>query len=320
MLPKPAVSPVNNISAMTHLNAVADTAEELGFRFEQLNLAQLSKGQLYQGKVVARLDEQNFLVALNGSALKMALANTTQVGEQISLRYMGGFPTPTFLLYSQLQSVSFTSISDTAQLINQFLNASDNKKTPARFEAQQPVTSSPYNPPARIAGDLRQALVMSGLFYESHLAEFMVGKRPLSAIQLEPQNQPATTLTSLVPQQLQILEQQRLLWHGEVWPKQQMEWEITHRDQQGNPNENNAEDDGAVKMDSRITLHLPRLGEVTANISYDNGRMRIELVADKESTLVLLRQEGSKLAESLQAAGQTLDQLTMKPHDSAAQP
>lgn len=320
MQPKPAISPVNNISPMIPMNAVADTAEELGFRFEQLNLAQLSKGQLYQGKVIARLDEQNFLVALNGSALRMALANTTQVGEQISLRYMGGFPTPTFLLYSQLQSVSFTSISDTAQLINQFLNSSDNKKSPARFEAQQPVTSSPFNLPARIAGDLRQALVMSGLFYESHLAEFMVGKRPLSAILQEPQNQPATTLTSLVPQQLQILEQQRLLWHGEVWPKQQMEWEITHHDQQGHQNESNAEDDDAVKMDSRITLHLPRLGEVTANISFDNGRMRIELVADKESTLVLLKQEGAKLAESLKAAGQTLDQLTMKPHDSAAEP
>jgi hypothetical protein len=319
MLPKPAVSPVNNVSAMTPMNVIADTAEELGFRFEQLNLAQLSKGQLYQGRVMARLDDQNFLVALNGSALKMALGTTTQIGEQISLRYMGGFPTPTFLLYSQLQSVSHTSISDTAQLINQFLNASGDKKSPARLEAQQPVTSSPFNPAAKIAGDLRQALVMSGLFYESHLAEFMVGKRPLSAILQEPHNQPATTLTSLVPQQLQILEQQRLLWHGEVWPKQEMEWEITRRDQQESDNGDPAEDADAVKMDSRITLHLPRLGEVTANISYDHGRMRIELLAGKESTLMMLKQEGAKLVESIKASGQTLDQLSMKTHEPPAQ-
>ncbi|MDP2248270.1 MAG: flagellar hook-length control protein FliK, partial [Nitrosomonadales bacterium] len=231
-----------------------------------------------------------------------------------------GFPTPTFLLYSQLQSVSHTSISDTAQLINQFLNSSGNKKSEARFEAQLPITSSPFNPIPKIAGDLRQALVMSGLFYESHLAEFMVGKRPLSAILQEPHNQPATTLTSLVPQQLQILEQQRLLWHGEVWPRQEMEWEITRRDQQQDQNGSNGEDADAVKMDSKITLHLPRLGEVTANISYDNGRMRIELIAGKESTLVVLKQEAAKLVESMKASGQNLDQLTMKPHDSPAQP
>jgi hypothetical protein len=319
MLPKPAISPVNNINSMAPMNVVADTAEELGFRFEQLNLAQLSKGQLYQGRVMARLDDQHFIVALNGSALKMALSNTTQVGEQISLRYMGGFPTPTFLLYSQLQSVSHTSISDTAQLINQFLNASKNQKSAARFEAQQPITSSPFNPAAKIAGDLRQALVMSGLFYESHLSEFMIGKRPLSAILQEPHNQPATTLTSLVPQQLQILEHQRLLWHGEVWPKQEMEWEISRREQQNHQDGSTAEDADAVQMDSRITLHLPRLGEVTANISYDNGRMRIELLAGKESTLVMLKQEDTKLVESMKAAGQPLDQLTMKSHEPPAQ-
>jgi hypothetical protein len=56
MSTKPAISPVNNISPLVPMHVIGDTAEELGFRFEQLNLAQLKKGQLYQGKVVARLD------------------------------------------------------------------------------------------------------------------------------------------------------------------------------------------------------------------------------------------------------------------------
>lgn len=317
MSDKPAVSPVNNISPMAPMNIVADTAEELGFRFEQLNLAQLNKGQLYQGRVVARLDDQSFLVALNGSAMKMTLGKETHVGEFVSLRYMGGFPTPTFLLSSpssHAQSVSHTSISPSAQLINQFLNTTDNKQTTNRFEAQQVVTSSPLNPVGKIANDLRQALVMSGLFYESHLAEFMAGKRPLSAILQEPQNQPASTLTSLVPQQLQTLEQQRLLWHGEVWPKQQMEWEISRQDRHNNQQDHHATDTDETMITSKITLHLPRLGEVTASISHVNGHMRIELLAGKESTLALLKQKSPKLTESLKAAGQTLDHLTVQAH------
>lgn len=320
---KPAISPVNNISPLVPMYVIGDTAEELGFRFEQLNLAQLNKGQLYQGKVVARLDDQSFLVALNGSALRMALGKETHVGEQVSLRYMGGFPTPTFLLSapsSQATSVSYTSISPSAQLINQFLNTADNKQTTSRFEAQQVVTSSPFNPVGKIANDLRQALVMSGLFYESHLAEYMSGKRPLSAILQEPQNQPASTLTSLVPQQLQTLEQQRLLWHGEVWPRQQMEWEISRHDRHHNQQDPQAAESDETMINSRITLHLPRLGEVTANISHVNGHMRIELLAYKGSTLALLKQQSQKLVESLEASGQTLDHLTVQAHEHPAQP
>lgn len=311
---KPAVSPVNNVSPIAPMHVVGDTAEELGFRFEQLNLAQLNKGQLYQGKVVARLDDQSFLVALNGSALRMALGKETHVGELVSLRYMGGFPTPTFLLSAQVASGSYTSISPAAQLINQFLNTSDSGQATSRFEAPQAVTSAPFNPVARIANDLRQALVMSGLFYESHLAEYMAGKRPLSAILQEPQNQPASTLTSLVPQQLQILEQQRLLWHGEVWPRQQMEWEIDRQERQ----DQQAADADETKINSKITLHLPRLGEVTANISHVNGHMRIELLAGKESTLALLKQQSPKLVESLETSGQTLGHLTVQMHEPHA--
>lgn len=317
MSSKPAVSPVNNISPMAPMNVIADTAEELGFRFGQLNLAQLNKGQLYQGKVVARLDDQGFLVALNGSALRMTLGKETHIGDIVSLRYMGGFPTPTFLLSplsSDAQSVSHTSISPSAQLINQFLNTVDNKKTAIYFEAQQAVTSSPLNPAGKIANDLRQALVMSGLFYESHLAEHLAGKRPLSAILQEPQNQPAGTLNSLVPQQLQILEQQRLLWHGEVWPRQQMEWEVSRQERHHDQQDHDATAADETMISSKITLDLPRLGKVTASISHVNGHMRIELLAARESTLALLKQNSPKLSESLKAAGQSLDQLTVQAH------
>ena len=73
-------------------------------------------------------------------------------------------------------------------------------------------------------------------------------------------------------------------------------------------------------INSKITLHLPRLGEVTANISHVDGHMRIELLAGKESTLALLKQQSPKLAESLEASGQTLSHLAVQMHEPHAQP
>lgn len=306
---KPAISAVNHVSPVLPPRAVGDTAEDPGFRFKQLNLAQLNKGQLYQGKVMARLDDLSFLVALNGSALRMVLGKEAQIGEFIALRYMGGHPTPTFLLSPPSQSGSQTRLSPSAQLISQFLGDSGNKNPAHRLEARLAITDSALNSASRIAGDLKQALVLSGLFYESHLAEYLSGKRPLSVLLQEPQNQPAGTLTSLVPQQLQALEQQRLLWHGEVWPEQQMEWEISRHDRQDTQH-----DADTAMIVSRITLHLPQLGEVSANISHIDGRMRIELHADSESTLSLLKRESARLAERLQAAGQSLDHLSVQAH------
>ena len=320
MTPKPAVSPVNSVSPMTPMLGVANTAEELNFRFEQLNLAQLSKGQQYQGRVMAKLDDQTFLVALNGGALKMSLAANTKVGEFIQLRYMGGFPPPTFMLSPPPPAQSAAKLSESGQMINQYLNMAEQKTTIPRHEATQPVTSSPFTAPAKLAQELRQALGQSGLFYESHLVAYSAGQRSLASLLQEPQNQPNTILNTLVPQQLQILEQQRLLWHGEIWPRQLMEWEIArHHDRQSATEEETSEQDERA-VDSHITLHLPRLGEVTAKLSISQGRMRIDILADKPLTEAMLKQQGQALIESLQAAGLSLEHFAIKHHEPNVQP
>lgn len=316
MVARPAVTPINSVGAVVPMNAVADTAEELGFRFEQLNLAQLNKGQLYQGRIAAHLGKQSFLVALNGAALKMTLDTSSKVGDAILLRYLGSFPTPTFLLLPQLSPDSQARISDTARLISQYINTPNGKQAALRFEAATPVTSAPSNPTGRITADLQRALVMSGLFYESHLTELILGRRTLSLIMQEPQNQTATRLTMLVPQQLQILEQQRLLWHGEIWPGQRMEWEIT-RQQEEKQSETSAPNGRCI--DSSVTLHLPRLGPVTARLRYSAGQLHVELQARDADTRSLLKQESSRLTERLQATGQTLSRLTVDAHDSTPQ-
>lgn len=305
------VTPVGHAAAVTPARGVGDAAADAEFRFEQFNLAQLQKGQLYQGKVIAQLDSRSFLVALNGSALKMTLGVSTKVGDFVSLRYVGGFPAPTFLLAAPPAGDSQTSISATARLIDQYIAG---KPLTARFEAGTPVTATPDNASGRIATDLRQALTLSGLFYESHLVEFMLGKRPLSAILQEPQNQPAATPAALVPQQLQLLEQQRLLWHGEIWPRQAMDWEID--DRRGAATAEEEEENDTIS--STLRLRLPRLGEVTARLHYAQGRMQLELTAREKTTVARLKEASGALTARLQAAGQTLTRCTVQANDEDA--
>lgn len=310
-MPKqPVIPPVGSVSPVLPLKALGNAADEPGFRFEQLNLARLNTGQLYQGRVVVKLDAMSFLVALNGGMLRMALDKGIQTGESVVLRYLGGFPQPAFLLIPPSPSRSQASLSPTARMLGQLLIASDNG--PPRFEASQPVTDSPGNSVARISSDLRQALSMSGLFYESHLAEYLAGKRPLSALLQEPQNQPSQT--QLIPKQLQILEQQRLQWHGEVWPGQTMEWEIRYEKHQDEEQERQQYDS---TITNSITLQLPRLGKVYAVIYHAGERLRIELWAEQDTTAGLLARESTALAKRLQAAGQHPDQVTVRRNERA---
>jgi len=53
--------------------------------------------------------------------------------------------------------------------------------------------------PARIVQALREAIATSGLFYESHLVEWVAGERALPTVQLEPQAQLITAAPAVKP-------------------------------------------------------------------------------------------------------------------------
>lgn len=345
--------PVSRVTPLIPIDIIGDTAGEAGFRLDQIRLVQtfsehLVKGQVYQGKVIARLDDQVAVVNVNGSAVKMALGEHGKLGESVSLKFLGGQSNPAFLLApaAASQTSELTTLSQTAQQISQFIGNTEGKTAPARFEAQTPITSSPLNPPPVIAQDLKQAVTQSGLFYESHLVENLEGKRPLAALMQEPQNQvqnqvtaqkqglapnqtpeqnqTAAALNALVPQQLNILEHQKLGWHGEVWPNQLMEWDIERNKLAETPVHNQKQSSSSMpeneQIDSKITLHLPNLGSVTARLNLQNGKMRIQIEADELATSTLLKDHRQTLANALEASGQSLDFLSVLHHEQTSQP
>ncbi|MBL8490217.1 MAG: flagellar hook-length control protein FliK, partial [Rhodocyclaceae bacterium] len=105
-------------------------------------------------------------------------------------------------------------------------------------------------------------------------------------------------LKPLVQQQLDSVATQRLLWHGEAWPGQEMEWEIVRGDG-GNPSDDAAPD----TWSTRLHLEFPRLGIVDATLRLTPGGVAVVLATPYGASAADLRQEAPALAGAMEAAG-----------------
>jgi hypothetical protein len=114
----------------------------------------------------------------------------------------------------------------------------------------------------------------------------------------------------MISLQLDTLEQQRVVWQGELWPGQLMEWEVT----KDAPHSKVA--DAERSWQSVVRFELPTLGAVAASIRLTDGRLQVQVRAAYEGTALLLRAHGDELATALDAAGSPLDLLTVKRDES----
>ncbi len=203
-----------------------------------------------------------------------------------------------------------TDVSTTAKLINQIVKQAEAQGISHQYIAPSVLTQQPKLTHV-VSDQLKAAITQSGLFYESHLSGFAEGNRTLLSIKQEPQNQSPQSTHSLLPQQLHILEHQRLSWHGEVWPNQLMDWDIYLKNAQNYQARHESPADEEATIASDLTLNLPLLGKVTANIFLDNGQMRIGLIAEQPEALQLLREKSPELVNAIESHGLTLAAVTL---------
>lgn len=187
-----------------------------------------------------------------------------------------------------------------------------------------------------LASQLQKSVSESGLFYEAHQAKWVAGQFPTEALLQEPQNRvaappahlaptlnvapkesgaatpapPATaaaTPASSVPEELKTVVQhqldaaasQRMVWHGEVWPQQTMEWAI-HRDAE---QRRSAQDPETNAWTTHLALTTPRLGRVEATLELRGNGLRVTVQAADAESVDALRQKLPDLASALEAAG-----------------
>lgn len=207
---------------------------------------------------------------------------------------------------------SLVELSSPAKHLQRWLSSSEFQQQTTALQAQTVVSHSPQKPQV-LAQDLKHALDSSGLFYESHLKEATLGSRPWHQLLQEPQNKPGLVPPEMVAQQLQVLEQQRVVWHGEVWPGQTMQWQVNEQESSAH----SSDEPVLNSLQSDLTLHLPRLGEVSVKITMVNGRFSVRVEPEDAKALKEMQSGRSQLAMSLQSAGLKLESLQISQDDTA---
>ncbi|MFA6069395.1 MAG: flagellar hook-length control protein FliK, partial [Janthinobacterium sp.] len=239
--------------------------------------------------------------------------------------------TPANLLPALAGDTPAPELSTTARAISSVLSQAESVPgAPLALVGKTPLMAAPGADPAQVAQKLRDTVGSSGLFYESHVAEWAEGKRPLASLLLEPQMQKAapgetprtgTDLASaqLINLQLHTHEQARVQWQGEAWPGQKMQWDISQDAPEGQQHAGTEGEEEATAWRSNVRFQFPLLGDLAAHVVLQGGRVAIQLQAGSEASADTLRQHAARLEVSLDAAGWPLSSLTIAGRPDAAE-
>lgn len=121
-------------------------------------------------------------------------------------------------------------------------------------------------------------------------------------------------LVPMVQQQLDGLANQNFAWQGQVWPGQQMRWEIG----EDRDSSRSQGDDDTQRWQTRLKLSLPVLGDIDIALSLRaGGEVGLTVSADSEASETRLRSEIQQLRKQFEAAGLNLTELQVQHGETA---
>lgn len=289
-------------------------------------VTKLEPGQQLQGAIQSKVSEGLFKVQVAGQSIQMRLPGNLKSGDIVRLEVVTTQPRITFSMAASTNPLSNQEqIGATARILSNLVELPAEKLVVRQFGNTAVWQTGQQMPDTmQLAVALRDALGKSGLFYESHQAQWVRGERSMNKLLEEPQNlltgkpsgdnesaaqafkpagemQIAKELLPLVQQQLHTLEHHHLSWEGQVWPGQQMQWEI-----QGEP-EHQSQQQDERKWSTEMELALPRLGDVRAHLMFTENCLQLVLHAADQATVDLFNRTLHTLKNSLANAGITLN-------------
>lgn len=386
---------VSQTAAVSQVSPVGDIRQDVYAR-----LMTLALGRPVAAEVVSRTDSGASMVRVADTVVQMDLPPDAKAGEKVTLTLLAREPRLTFLF--EREPAAHSMVSNTGRLIDSILRSVSQQGSgaPATLTGRAPLFATPAGSPAAallshqglaatFEAALTQLMDTSGLFYESHLAQWVAGERPQAALMAEPQAKmqppaqeaaqgadrekgasdasraanggaarpaalapeeqmdrlerlqekswvqslvdraasrlsggtalpqqgakPATVVDAnaaqMIRMQLDTLEQRRMVWQGEFWPGQKLEWEVEDK----TPRKRHTERTPAVERSwqSVLRVNLPLLGEVTATMRLAGEAVQVQIGAGNADSLSILRQFGPELASALENAGARLDFFTV---------
>ncbi|MDR0440227.1 MAG: flagellar hook-length control protein FliK [Candidatus Accumulibacter sp.] len=109
----------------------------------------------------------------------------------------------------------------------------------------------------------------------------------------------------IVQHQLEALANQTFVWQGQIWPGQEMRWEI----EEDGKNHQEGESDAVANWRTRLDLNFLRLGGVSARLQLQDHQVSLALEVDNDVTLGLMRSDAETLRQRLEDAGLALASL-----------
>lgn len=223
------------------------------------------------------------------------------------------------------------TLSNTARVLTTVLSAPGTQSALVALVGKTALFGNADPDTTALAQKLHDTIGQSGLFYESHVAEWVKGERPLTELAREPQMQrllqqsnesaaraasggPDLSAAQMINQQLHTQEQQRVLWNGQAWPGQDMQWEIRRDERQGSEGRDGSGDsDGEQEpiWRSGVRFRLPLLGAVSAAVTLVGEQVHIQVQTDNEHSAGTLRAYAGELESAMAAAGAALTSLTI---------
>ena len=207
---------------------------------------------------------------------------------------------------------------------------------PVTINGKTPLVAGGVPDAEQLSAGLHRALGDSGLFYESHVAEWAQGKRPLQDLAREPQMQrlaqqqasagnealaklaggPDLSAAQMINQQLHTHEQARVQWQGEAWPGQAMQWEVRREPQE--QQSGGGQDEAAAEpvWRSGVRFRFPLLGKVSANVTLVGDQVHLQVESGSEDTAATLRAWAGALQQAMEAAGAPLSSLSIQAEGS----
>ena len=115
----------------------------------------------------------------------------------------------------------------------------------------------------------------------------------------------------LVRQQLDVLATQQFRWTGEVWPGAKLDWTIEPERERRNRPSDADEGDAQQRWRTRVTLALPTLGTVDADLVLTGSQLVVRVQASPGGAARLVS-GGAAFGRRLQAAGIELAGLQIR--------
>ncbi len=320
----------STVAPTTPVRAVAPVAPRNFFVGEEVR-AHVDSVQP-KGIFKVLIDNQSFLLRLPFNAKSGDVIQLTVTAREPKLKFDAvEYPEPI---------AQATRLSDAARFITALLAESEKLPVAATALAGTPLLSGAPANGATLASALGAALAESGMFYESHQAQWVAGKYSLEMLLQEPQGrlsqsagrEPVTVPSvmdesdvnpglselpvhrdalAIVRQQLETLDTRHVAWRGLVWNDQPLEWHIAEHspDVTAPPDEQ--------QWQTRVSLALPRLGDVSATLLIGKRGVAIAIQTGSPDTASRLASHRVGLQQSLHAAGVNTLGITVNTDENA---